>query len=68
MGGKRGIEKSFVIHVLEIDFTLLNRKNGFIISAPIEYIAEVIRESTVYIALNINTCKIKSLCINISGI
>lgn len=57
-----------MIYALKTGFTLLNKKNEFMISAPIRYTAEDIGGTTIYIALNINICKAKSLYTNVSGI
>lgn len=65
---EKRIGKSCVIYALKTGFTLLNKKNEFMISAPTRYAAEDIRRTTIYIALNINICKAKSLYINVSGI
>lgn len=66
MRSKRRVGKSYVIHTLEISFTLLNKKNKFMISAPTECVAESIGRNIVHIALNISNHKAKSLYINIS--
>ncbi len=66
--GEGGVGKIRVIHVLEIGFTLLNRRNELMISAPTRYTAEGIRGSIVHTAFNISTDKAKSLCTNVNGI
>lgn len=57
-----------MINTLEMGFALLDRKNELVLSAPTGCVAKGIGGSTVYTALSINTCKIKSLSTNISGI
>lgn len=54
--------------MLKIGFSLLNKRNKLIILILTRYAAESIRKNIVYIALNINTYKIKSLYTNISRI
>ena len=66
--GEGNVRKSCVIHVLEMRFTLLARRNELMLVALMQCAAEGIEESTVYTVLSINTCKAKSLCINISKI
>lgn len=66
--GEEAVRKSRVIYVLEMGFTLLNKRNKLIISALIRYAAEGIEGSTVNSALSINTYKTKSSYINVSGI
>lgn len=66
MRREKTVRKSYIIHVLEMSFTLLNRKIELIILALIGFIAEDIERSIIYIALSINTCKAKSLYTNIS--
>ncbi len=66
--GERGVGKSRVIHALEMGFTLLNRRNELMISAPTKCAAGGIRGSMVHTALKISTHKTKSLCTNVSGI
>lgn len=55
-----------MIHVLEIGFTLLNKRNKFMILTPIGCAADGLGRSKVHIALNINTCKIRSSYTSIS--
>lgn len=57
-----------MIHVLEMGFTLLNRRVEFLILASTEFAIEDIGKSMVYTTLNISTHKAKSLYNNISGI
>lgn len=57
-----------MIHALEISFILLNKKNKFIIIAPIKCATKNLKESIIYTTLNISTCKIKSLYTNINEI
>lgn len=57
-----------MIYILKISFTLLNRRNELMISVLIRYTTEDREKSIVYIALNINTYKVKSLYIDISKI
>lgn len=54
-----------MIYILEIRFILLDKKIKLILSIPIKYWTESIRENKIYIALNISTCNVKSLFINI---
>lgn len=54
--------------MLEIGFTLLNKRNKFIISISIRYVAKDVKKSKMHIALNINNCKIKSWYINVNKI
>lgn len=61
MKGEGKIGKCCVIHMLEMDFTFLNKRNEFIISTLTGCVAKDIRKSIVYTALSINTYKIKSL-------
>lgn len=58
--GKKKVRKSCIIHILEVGFTLLNRKNNFMISALTEYAAKGIGGTIMYITLIINTCKARS--------
>lgn len=51
-----------------MNFTLLNKKNEFMILALTRYTAKSIRRNIIYIALSINTCKTKSLYTNTSEI
>lgn len=62
------VGKSGVIHILEIAFTLLNKKKKLMILVPIRCAAENIKNCMMHITLSINTCRVKSLCTNISGI
>lgn len=62
------VGKSCVIYALEMGFTLLNKRNGLIISTAIGCVAEDIRRSTMHTALSISTYKTKNLYTNISGI
>lgn len=62
------IRKNYVIHTLEIDFTLQNKRNKFINSVLTECLTKNIGGSIIYITLNISTYKVKSLYINIRGI
>lgn len=57
-----------MIHALEMGFTFENRRNKLIISVAIRVAAKDIRNSMVYTALSISTCKIKSLYTDIRGI
>ena len=66
--GEGGVEKNRVIHVLEIGFTLLDKRNELMLSVPMEYAAEGIGGSTVHTALSISTCNIKYLSTNVSAI
>lgn len=68
MSEEKKVGKSCVIHLLEMSFTLLNRKNTLIISTPTRFATEGIRRSTVYSVLSLRTCKTKSSSINVSGI
>lgn len=54
--------------MLEIDFSLLNRKNKLMILVPTRFAVEGIVRSIVHIASTISTYKIKSLYTNVSGI
>lgn len=49
-----------MIHALEIGFSLLNKKNKFMILALTRYAAESIGRSIIYTALSINTYKTRS--------
>lgn len=64
--GEGGVGKSHMIYVLKMRFALLDKRNELIFLISIEYMAEDIRESIIYITLSINTCKAKSLSTNIS--
>lgn len=66
--GERDMRKSRVINVLEMGFALLDTRNELVLSAPTGCAAESIGGSIIHTALSINTRKIKSLSINISGI
>ena len=66
--GERSIGKSSVIHALEMEFTLLERKSELMFATPIGCAAEGIRGNTVYTILSINTYKAKSLYTNGSRI
>lgn len=66
--GEKGVEKSHVIYALEIGFTLLDKKNELMLSTSMKNIAEDIRKSMMHIILNISTCNLKILSINVSGI
>lgn len=57
---ERGVRKSCVIYVLEMDFILLDRKNQLMLSAPTRCAAEDKIGSTVHITLSISTYKVKS--------
>lgn len=65
---EKRVKKIREIHILEMDFTLLNKKNGLMISVLTGCAVEGIGKSMVYIALSISTCKAKSSCTNISKI
>lgn len=63
------VRKSRVIHLLEIGFTLLNKKNRLIILAmPTGCATEGIGKSIVPTTLSISICKAKNLYINVSRI
>lgn len=66
--GEEKIGKSYIIHVLEMGFTLLDRKNELMLSISIGYAAKDIRRNIVYITLSINTYNVKSLSINVNMI
>ncbi|WP_375449089.1 AAA family ATPase [uncultured Nostoc sp.] len=66
--GEGGVGKSRVIHALEMGFTLLDRRNELMLSAPTGYAAEGIGGSTVHTALSISTRNIKSSSTNVSAI
>ena len=57
-----------MIHVLEIGFTLLDRRNELMLSALMGCVAEGIEGSTVHTVLSISTYNIKSLSTNMSAI
>lgn len=58
-----------MIYTLEMDFTLLNKRNKFaVMLALIKYAAKPIRWNIIYIALSISTHKAKSMCTNINKI
>lgn len=63
---EKGIEKSRVIHILEMGFTLLDRKNELMLSTPTGCAAEDIRGSIAHIALSISTRKSKCSYTNVS--
>lgn len=50
MRKKEKVGKSYIIYMLEISFTLLNKKNELIILASTECLAEGIRKSIVHTA------------------
>lgn len=62
------VEKSCIIHILEIGFTFLNKKNELIVIVATRCAAKSIRGSIMHIALNINTYKARSSHTNVSGI
>lgn len=57
-----------MIYVLEMGFTLLDKRNELILSTSTGCAAKGIGESTVYTALSISTCNVKSLSTNVSTI
>lgn len=62
------VAKSCVIHALKIEFTLLDKRNELMFLVPTGYAAEDIRRRTVYIAVSISTCNVKSLSTNVNAI
>lgn len=63
-----GVGKDYIIYMLEMGFTLLNKKNKLMISTISRYAAKGIRRSIIHTALIISTYKANSLCINVSKI
>lgn len=68
MREERGVRQIYMIHALEMGFTLLNRRNELMISVSTGCAAEGIRRNTLHIALSISTRKAKSLCTNVNRI
>ena len=57
MQEKGGVGKSRVVKALEMGFAFLDRRKKLVISAPTRCAAEGIRGSTMYTALEVNTCR-----------
>lgn len=66
--GQRRIRKNCVIYALKMEFTLLDKRNELMLSAPTRCAAEGIGRNTVHTALNISIYNVKSLSTNVSGL